>query len=183
MTDKLDDKGFLQRWSNRKTDVRDGIDVDEAEGTAVVAVDAPEEEPVAQIAPEDLPDVETLDADSDYTMFLGENVPQDLAKLALRKLWRSDPLLANLDGLNDYDEDFSKVGMVTEVVKTAYKVGKGFLTEEDEDKESQALEEPVAVDASNDEVSENEEDASTTAEADGEDEPAEFHNAEFAKTS
>lgn len=180
MTDKLDDKGFLQRWSNRKTDVRDGVEVDDAEGASVVVVETAEEEPVAQIAPEDLPDVETMDADSDYTMFLGENVPQDLAKLALRKLWRSDPLLANLDGLNDYDEDFSKVGMVTEVVKTAYKVGKGFLTEEDENEESQALEEPAEVDAANEEVSEIEEDASDASDAA---EPAEFHNAEFAKTS
>lgn len=183
MTDKLDDKGFLQRWSNRKADARDGIVVDETEGAAVVAVDTPEEEPVAQIAPEDLPDVEAMDADSDYTMFLGENVPQDLAKLALRKLWRSDPLLANLDGLNDYDEDFSKVGMVTEAVKTAYKVGKGFLTEEDENEESKAHEDPASVDDANEEASENEEVASGAAEADGEDEPSEFHNAEFTKTS
>jgi len=183
MTDKLDDKGFLQRWSNRKTDVRDGIDVDETEGAAVVAVDTPEEEPVAQIAPEDLPDVETMDADSDYTMFLGENVPQDLAKLALRKLWRSDPLLANLDGLNDYDEDFSKVGMVTEVVKTAYKVGKGFLTEEDEKEEAQTQAEPTAADDVGGEVVEIDEVSSDADEVDGEAGLAEFHNAELIKTS
>lgn len=183
MTDKLDDKGFLQRWSNRKADARDGIDVDEAEGIGVVAVDTPEEEPVAQLAAEDLPDVEAMDADSDYTMFLGENVPQDLAKMALRKLWRSDPLLANIDGLNDYDEDFSKAGMVTEAVKTAYKVGKGFLTEEDENEESKPHEDSAAVDDATEKASEIEELASDAVEADGEDEPSEFHDAEFTKSS
>jgi hypothetical protein len=35
-----------------------------------------------------------------------EGVPEALRNRALRKLWLSDPVLANLDGLNDYDEDF-----------------------------------------------------------------------------
>lgn len=133
MTGKVDDKGFLQRWSTRKTEARvDGDEnlptVDEAETPQDGA--APDTD--VQAPPPNLPDVETLDADSDFTAFLGENVPQDLAKMALRKLWRSDPVLANLDGLNDYDDDFSKVGMVSEAVKTAYQVGKGFLTDEDD---------------------------------------------------
>ncbi|MEE9194622.1 MAG: DUF3306 domain-containing protein, partial [Alphaproteobacteria bacterium] len=48
----------------------------------------------------------TLDKDSDYSVFMKEGVPEQLKKLALRKLWRSDPVFAVLDGLNDYDEDF-----------------------------------------------------------------------------
>ena len=32
-----------------------------------------------------------------------EGVPEFLKKQALRKLWLSSPILANLDGLNDYD--------------------------------------------------------------------------------
>jgi hypothetical protein len=46
-------------------------------------------------------------------------------------LWRSDPVLANLDGLNDYDEDFRATGVLAEAVRSAYKVGKGYLREED----------------------------------------------------
>ena len=59
--------------------------------------------------PPDLPDIEDLNENSDFSVFLQEGVPDDLRKLALRKLWKSDPVLANLDGLNDYDEDFSIV--------------------------------------------------------------------------
>ena len=140
MADKLDDKGFLQRWSTRKMDARTGADVDAPQAEdEPVAGEAPVDgdETVEVVAPPptdlaDLPDVDTLDADSDYTGFLGENVPADLAKMAMRKLWRSDPVLANIDGLNDYDEDFSMVGMVSEVVKTAYQVGKGYVTADDE---------------------------------------------------
>lgn len=144
MADKLDDKGFLQRWSARKMDARAGTDVDapqseEGSGVAdpsavgaVAAAAPPSDVPSSDAPVPNLPDVETLDADSDYTAFLGENVPEDLAKLAMRKLWRSDPVLANIDGLNDYDEDFSLVGMVSETVKTAYQVGKGYVVADDQ---------------------------------------------------
>ncbi len=64
--------------------------------------------------PPDLPDIETLEKDSDYKPFLAEGVPEAIKKLALRKLWASDPVLANIDGLNDYDEDFT----IIEAIKT-----------------------------------------------------------------
>ncbi len=57
----------------------------------------------------DLPSPETLHAGSDFSRFMGEDVPEILKRAALRRLWASDPVFANLDGLNDYDEDFSVV--------------------------------------------------------------------------
>ncbi len=57
----------------------------------------------------DLPSPETLDAGSDFSRFMREDVPEILKRAALRRLWASDPVFANLDGLNDYDEDFSVV--------------------------------------------------------------------------
>ena len=88
------------------------------------------------LKPEDLPPVESLTADSDFTAFLRTNVPSVLKKAALRKLWKSDPVLANVDGLNDYDEDFAKMGL-GKAVKTAYHVGKGMIKDKHE---------PIAVD-------------------------------------
>jgi hypothetical protein len=49
--------------------------------------------------------------------------------------------LAVLDGLNDYDEDYSMIGMVVEEVTSRYKVGKGMV---DPDDEKLADEEDVA---------------------------------------
>lgn len=178
MADKLDDQGFLQRWSTRKADARDG------DGDAEVPDEA-EAVPVSEEPAPDLPDLETLDANSDYTGFLGANVPQDVAKLALRKLWRSDPVLANLDGLNDYDDDFSKVGMVSEAVKTAYRVGKGFLT--DEEAVAGASEDEIAAAPAEGEESPAEE-QEPPAEGEeppveGEEDAAEFHHTELTKSS
>ncbi len=100
------DEGYLSRWSRRKQDERERApkpadEVDEA-------VDAAEsgEQPAA-IAPEDLPDIDTLHKDSDFTVFMRDGVPEELKRRALRKLWTTDPVLANVDGLNDYDGDYA----------------------------------------------------------------------------
>ncbi len=94
------DERFIDRWSRQKQDAREATD------SPVPAPEAEPSEPPAEIDPADLPDIDSLDKDSDYTVFMREGVPEGLKKLALRALWRSDPILANLDGLNDYDEDF-----------------------------------------------------------------------------
>lgn len=75
--------------------------------------------PEEQAAVRDLPPIDSLDKDSDFTPFLGTNVPEFLKRQALKVLWRSDPVLANLDGLNDYDEDFSLAGLVENVIAAA----------------------------------------------------------------
>ena len=115
---------FTGRWSRLKQDARAPAPADES---PTAGLPAPEEaEPPAPetpapetpaVAAEDLPDIESLDKDSDYTPFMAEGVPEELKKLALRVLWRSDPVLANLDGLNDYDEDF----------KAAHAIGAEFM--------------------------------------------------------
>jgi hypothetical protein len=74
-----------------------------------------------------LPPVETLSYDSDFKPFLASGVPEGLRREALRKLWRSNPMLANLDGLNDYDEDYSLIGKVPEAVSTLFQVGRGMV--------------------------------------------------------
>jgi hypothetical protein len=68
-------------------------------------------------APIELPDLDSLGPDSDYSAFLAPDVDSSLRRAALRKLFRS-PKFNVCDGLDDYCEDFSKfapmpVGMLT----------------------------------------------------------------------
>jgi Protein of unknown function (DUF3306) len=72
-----------------------------------------------------LPSLDTLDANSDYTAFLAKDVPEALARAALRKLWLSDPVFANLDGLNDYDHDYNLVEQAVTAAQSSFKVGRG----------------------------------------------------------
>ena len=101
----MTDKNPLQRWSERKTKGRQEEAL-ASEEHPVAAVEGEDTQP-AKVVVEDLPDIDSLDADSDYSVFMGEGVPEHLKRLALRKLWLSDPVLANVDGLVDYGEDFT----------------------------------------------------------------------------
>ncbi len=121
----------LSRWSRlkRESEAGEGADSRSAEKhprDPTKPQEAPLEadgrgEPKPDDAPdavrlEDLPDVETLTYESDFTAFLQKGVPESLQRLALAKLWRSNPVLANLDGLNDYDWDFTEGGL-TDAIK------------------------------------------------------------------
>ena len=63
----------------------------------------------------------------DFSIFMKRGVPDLLRKKALQKFFNSNPVLANLDGLNDYDEDFNNP--LHMVYKSSWDVGRGFLTE------------------------------------------------------
>lgn len=83
--------------------------------------DAAEEQreltPEEQEAVKNLPPIEALNKDSDFTPFLAKNVPDFLRRKALKVLWRSDPVLANLDGLNDYDGDYGMAAVIAEALE------------------------------------------------------------------
>ncbi|MEL6287578.1 MAG: DUF3306 domain-containing protein [Pseudomonadota bacterium] len=97
-------------------------------------------------------DLDALDYASDFTRFLGNDVPDAIRRRALSQLWRSNPVLANVDGLNDYDDDFTDAAMVVKGMKTAWQVGRGYLSDEE------VAERDVALAA--DQVSEDDHEAS-----------------------
>ena len=75
----------------------------------------------------DLPDPDTLVMGDDFSVFMSKAVPDRIRRRALRILWRSNPVLANVDMLVDYGEDFTDAAMAVENIQTAYQVGKGML--------------------------------------------------------
>ena len=75
----------------------------------------------------DLPDPDMLQPGSDVSGFMAKAIPERLRRRALRRLWRLNPVLANVDGLVDYGEDYTDASCVIENIQTAYQVGKGML--------------------------------------------------------
>jgi hypothetical protein len=55
---------------------------------------------------QNLPSIEGLGPDSDYTVFMRRNVPAVLRRAALRQAWTSNPAIAQHKPLVDYDWDF-----------------------------------------------------------------------------
>lgn len=130
-----DDGGFLARWSRRKRAVRERRDeaVETADAPVTADAVAAGEDGVDEDALSDgelleryeLPDPETLTAADDVRAFMRSGVPTRLRNMALRRLWRLDPVLANLDGLVEYNDDYTDAATVIPNLKTLYQVGRG----------------------------------------------------------
>lgn len=147
---KPEDDNILSRWSRRKLAVEQelsGLDqdvdadlvVDEAGAQADEFEDMSEQEVLEHFG---LPDPDLLNEGDDFKPFLQASIPDYLRKRALRRLWASNPVLANIDGLVDYGEDFTDAAMVPEILNTTYQVGKGMLKhilemEKQDDEESE----------------------------------------------
>jgi len=93
--------GVLRRWSRLKQAARSR----EAPAPAADAPPAPAVPATPALSDADMPPVDSLDADSDYSGFLSPGVSKELRQLALRKLFGS-PALNFRDGLDDYDDDY-----------------------------------------------------------------------------
>jgi hypothetical protein len=130
------DESFLARWSRRKQAAREaGTEPEPQHGapqppTHAADADAAERPDAADRAPA-LPDPSTLDASSDFSVFLGRDVPIETHRAALRRLWRLDPFYNRHDGLSDYCEDFTDQAKAVKGLRTAYKIGRGLLGQAD----------------------------------------------------
>jgi len=111
------DESFVSRWSRRKQQVAE----EESEVKSDVAEEAietaevidPEQlqaeklEALNKLTDEDMPDIETLNEDSDFSGFMSTNVSEGLRNLALKKLFMGTSYNIR-DGLDEYDGDYTK---------------------------------------------------------------------------
>lgn len=153
------DDGFLSRWSRLKQQARQGHGTPERPGTAAPqqalaepapvrpdpagtasapdsggAAQPPGQQAECPLTEEDFTDADfaALDARSDYTRFMGDKVPAAIRQKALAKLWTSDPVFAGLDPIHDYHGDYTDAAVaVKEGLATAYRVGRGFLNDDE----------------------------------------------------
>lgn len=118
-------------WSRRRASVQAeeaAIAAEEARGEVQALARVQEDKPDSQILDElGLKDPDLMQAGDDFAAFMQAAVPERLRRRALRRLWRSNPVLANLDGLVDHGEDYTDAATVFPGMKTTYQVGKGLL--------------------------------------------------------
>lgn len=153
--EKRDKPGFADRWSRLKQDAKAspedaetqiGAEPEAPVEDSQIKDDRSDEEILAEL---ELPNPDTLKSGDDFRAFMARAVPARLRNRALRKLWISNPVLANLDELIDYGEDFTDAANVIENLQTSYQVGKGFvdkvaeLSKEDEGSAREPAGEPI----------------------------------------
>ena len=119
-------ESFYLRWSKRKTQDRLNLPKDNSSASAtdpysaldvqsdqVITPDSRPEKLV--LSDQDMPDIDSLDEDSDYRAFLSPGVSEELRRMALRKLFQGQSF--NLcDGLDDYDEEFTSFEKLGDIV-------------------------------------------------------------------
>ena len=121
-------EGFYSRWSKRKVQERStqkadfhsqsqsARDINSSLDTSVdkqLLTESNQEKKL--LCDEDMPDLDSLDEDSDYSGFLSPGVSEKLRQLALRKLFQGQSF--NLcDGLDDYDEEFTSFEKLGDIV-------------------------------------------------------------------
>ena len=109
----------ITRWSRRKREVVRSREEGEATGDRDTSRDEgrPAHDPARPGTPPpgdaDMPPVESLGPESDYSGFMSPGVSEELRRLALRKLFHS-PLYNITDGLDDYDDDFTSFAVLHE---------------------------------------------------------------------
>lgn len=148
--------GFLSRWARRKQEVREAEEREAAlapqpaDAEAIAREQAladpdqrevPPDEETKQRWIEELEkiDIDALGYDNDFTIFMKSWVPGALRQKALRKLWTTNPTLAVLDGLNDYDLDYTDKAMRAGKVVSSYMPGRGYASLEEVAEKVEAL--------------------------------------------
>ena len=112
-------ESVLSRWSRRKHEAEQaepiaepGLPVEnESEQTALAA----ETESPPLLTDADMPPIESLNEDSDFSGFMSAGVSDELRNLALRKLFRA-PVFNIRDGLDEYDEDYTTFEKLGDIV-------------------------------------------------------------------
>ena len=145
-----EDKGFLSRWSDRKLSAEQdepalpSAGVEQAE-ESLDEFEGKSDDEILSIL--ELPDPETLTLGDTVEKFMSGRVPERIRARALRAFWKTNPVLANLDGLDEYWDDYTDAAMIIENMETIYQVGKGYATQALDALESLAEDEIQAEEA------------------------------------
>jgi hypothetical protein len=159
----------LSRWSRRKLEADQLAPVVEEstppEATIGLTAAATEEAEVVEkpvLTDADMPDIESLNEDSDFSGFMSTGVSDKLRNMALRKLFQA-PVFNIRDGLDEYDEDYTHFEKLGDIVTCDMK-------HEIEMQEQKQREAEEAAAAEHDEMAEEteiEDDAKEAIEEDG----------------
>jgi hypothetical protein len=147
-------EGFLSRWSRRKRDTSGAPKGSNGTVANVSdAVDMPDPGEAIQaredLTDDDMPPLESLDENSDYSGFFSPKVSAGVKRAALRKLFRS-AMFNITDGLDDYDEDFRNFEALGDIITADMRQQMEREAEKAKDKLAQEVESETSVVAQSD---------------------------------
>ena len=112
----------LSRWSRRKLEadqltqaVEESTSPDAQTDLPAVDAEAVGVVEKSVLTDADMPAIESLNEDSDFSGFMSSGVSDELRNLALRKLFKA-PVFNIRDGLDEYDEDYTYFEKLGDIV-------------------------------------------------------------------
>ncbi len=121
-----DDKPFLSRWSQRKTEVR-------------AQEMAPQPAVAMEPKPAPLPTIESVNLESGIAPFFKQQADESLRRLALKKLL-ADPHFNIMDGLDIYIDDYGKADPIPESMMKSIRHARQFVMTPEEISQLEAQE-------------------------------------------
>jgi len=109
-----------------------------ASGVDVASIDSEDKQEPALLSDEDMPALETLTAKSDLSDFFNKGVSASLRRAALRRVF-SLPVYNIRDGLNDYDDDYTKFEPLGDTITSDMKWHKARKEREEAEAEERRL--------------------------------------------
>ena len=129
----------LSARMRRKEQVARGEDVPETLEEEQAAANAPAPDPTAE-SEEDaalddgqllqkygLTNPEEIEDEAGLEAFMENGLPDRLRQMALRRMWRLNPMFRFADEMVEYGENYTDAATVIDGMTTAYQVGKGYL--------------------------------------------------------
>ena len=144
------EENFLSRWSKKKSKQKSEREISKIESADFNSSQGDEvsKSSTSEVSENDklnddellkkynLPNPEKIKKEKSLDVFFKDGVPDRLRQIALRRVWRLNPIISFADAeINDYHEDFTDAATVIEGMETAYKVGKGYLSDLIDDKD------------------------------------------------
>lgn len=112
-------ESVLSRWSRRKLEADQALPTVEPVVPSEIEVEqsaaAVDAEVGSVLTDADMPAIDSLTEDSDFSGFMSRGVSDELRNLALRKLFRA-PAFNIRDGLDEYDEDYTSFEKLGDIV-------------------------------------------------------------------
>lgn len=149
------EENFLSRWSKKKSKQKSEIEnskyeqldresSEETEDSSSLVEENDKLNDDELLKKYNLPNPEKIKREKSLDVFFKEGVPDRLRQIALRRVWRLNPIIRFADSeINDYHEDFTDAATVIEGMETAYKVGKGYVTDLIDDNDENSVEESL----------------------------------------
>ena len=143
MTENKENKNFLTRWSDKKSGVeKEQLNKKSAKKkkqikNQILESDIEIDKKYSKLSDKEildklkLPDPNKIKKEKDLDVFFKKSIPERLKRIAMRRLWRINPVISFADAeINDYADDFTDAATVIEDLQTSYIVGEGHLKSE-----------------------------------------------------